>query len=295
MAFASPTPRPFLSLLLLAGCLLGAGCGSDDDSEDPAGGPTVAATTGVMRAISERVAGEDATVEQIVPDGSSPHDFQLSARDRQELDGADLIVENGAGLEAGLPLDETDVSRFTLADHSGRLLGDDPHVWMDPARVAAALPALGEAFAAADPEHAGGYRARARTFAKQLAALDRELAEALAQIPKQSRELVTSHDSLGYFADRYGFEVVATPFPSSGAEAEPSAATIAEVEEAIRAADVPTVFAQEEDEPEVLQQIAEETGVAIFSGLLIESPGEAGSYTEMLRRDAGAIRDGLTE
>ncbi len=276
-----------------------AACGSDDsDSGDEQ--VTVAATTPIVADIARAVAGPDATVEQIVPDGTSPHDFQLTARDRARLEDSDLVIENGAGLEHHIPVDEAGAPSFALADHAGELRpfeagtegGEDPHLWMDPTRVAAALPALAQALAEADPEHADDYRRRAEAYAAELAALDSEIERTLAAIPEGDRELVTSHDALGYFADRYGFEVVATPFPASGPEAEPSATNIQEVEDAIEASGVPAVFAEQEDDPEILQQIAEKTGVGVVTGLLVESPG-SGGYVEMLRRDAELLKDHL--
>lgn len=270
-----------------------AGCGSDGGG----GKPTVSATTGILADIAEQVAGEDAEVETVIPEGASPHDFQLSAQGRAEVEDSALLVMDGAGLEAGVPVDEIDIPRFVLTDEAEGLLsedgGVDPHVWMDPSRVAGALPALGDALAEADPGHAAGYRKRAQAYAAQLTALDAELEADLAAVPRGNRELVTSHDALGYFADRYGFEVVATPFPASGAEAEASAGRIDEVESAIRAAGVPTVFAEAEDDPEVLELIADETGVAIVTDLLVEAPGPTGGYAEILRHDARLIAGGL--
>ena len=286
MATVFPQGAVALGLLFV---LIVAGCGDGDDAD----GATVSATTGILADITERVAGEDATVEQVIPEGSTPHDFQLSAEDRASIEDAALLVHNGAGLEQGVPVDEIDVPKFALADHAGPLLAGDPHVWMDPSRVASALPALADALAAADPDHAAGYRERAAALAGELTALDRELARELEKVLAQDRELVTSHDALGYFAERYGFEVVATAFPASGVEAEASAAGIREVEDVVRRTGVPTVFAEHEDDPEVIELIAEDTGVEIVDDLLVESPGSAGTYVEMLRHDAGLIAEGL--
>ena len=315
-----------LSLLIAA---FAAACGSDSDSDSggDSGKPTVSATTGILADITEQVAAGDATVEQVIPEGSSPHDFQLSAQDRQSIEDSELLVMDGANLEQGIPVDDIDVPKFVLSDEVKGLLpfeeagehahedgedhaegeeehpGEDeaaeehgtvdPHVWMDPARVAGALPALGDALAEADPDHADAYRQRAAAYADELNALDSEIETSLARVSADNRELVTSHDALGYFADRYGFEVIATPFPASGAEAEASAGRIDEVERAIRSAGVPTVFAEAEDDPEVLELIADDTGVAITTDLFVESPGSTGSYVEMLRHDARLISDGL--
>lgn len=301
--------------LLLVPVLVSCGSGA---GSDPDGAPVVA-TTGVLADIAGEVAGPRVDVAQLIPDGSSPHDFQLSAQDRQTLEEADLLVATGAGLEAGIPLDELDTPRWLLTDHVGELLpfeeagaherehaavqgedtaaqgeqAGDPHVWMDPTRVARALPSLADALADIGPAGAAGYRERARAYAERLRRLDRELKVTLARVPRANRELITSHDSLGYFADRYGFEVIATAFPASGPEAEVSAALIDEVERAVGEHEVPAVFAQREDDPETLRLIAEETGVEIEEGLLMESPAGPGSYEEMLRLDARLIAQAL--
>lgn len=269
------------------------GCGSTGS-----GAASVAATTGLVADLTERVAGPDAEVQQIIPDSSSPHDFQLSVEDRRRLEDAVLVAASGAGLEQGIPLDDVDSPRWELAEHVGKLRpfeegGSDPHVWMDPTNVARALPSLADALAEADPEHAAGYRARAAAFAVELNELDAEIRRRVEEIPKADRKLVTSHDALGYFADRYGFEVVATTFPASGPEAEPSAARLRDVEAAVRSSGVPTVFAEDTDDPKVLRKVADDTGVEIETGLLVEAPGSAGSYLEMLRHDAELLANGL--
>jgi zinc/manganese transport system substrate-binding protein len=300
------------ALALIAAVAVGLPACGDDGGEST----TVTATTGIMADITRQVAGGDAEVVQVIPEGASPHDFSLSAMDRARIEDSILLVHNGAGLEEGIQTEDIDVPQFALTDHAGDLRpfldagehgeqpsgedaaeeegeGGDPHVWMDPTRLAAALPGLAEALAEADPDHAAGYRNRAEEFAAELGDLDAELRRALSVIPADDRELVTSHDALGYFAARYDFQVVATPFPASGPEAEPSAKAIREVEEAIRDAAVPTVFSEEEDDPEVLRQIADRTGVQVVDDLLVESPGSTGSYVEMLRHDAELIRQAL--
>lgn len=292
----SPLIRVAVATFALAALL--AGCRSDDSHS----GVDVVATTGILADITRQVAGPDAEVSQLIPDGSDPHSFSLSAQDRLRLDEADLVVAHGAGLEAGIPLDESGATVWGLADHAGELrtatAGDetgapDPHVWMDPTRVIAALPSLAAALAEADPEHAAGYDGRATRYARELRSLDRELAKTLAAVPPANRKLVTSHDALEYFADHYGFEVVATAFPITGAEAEVSAARLADVEAAVRDTGVPAIFAQQGDDPEALKTVADETGVELDYDLFVESLGPSGSYAGMLRGDARRIADGL--
>jgi zinc/manganese transport system substrate-binding protein len=295
-----------LVVLVLGGLVTG--CGEAGGNEH-----TIAVTTGIWADVVRNVAGPDADVDQVIPDGTSPHEFQLSAKDRARIENSLLLVYNGADLEAGIPISDIDVPKFAMAEHVGPLQhfkgagsrihptaeeeeegGEDPHVWMDPSRVVRALPALADELASLDPEHAAGYRTRARAYAAELWGLDAEMRMTLAAVPPQSRKLVTSHDALGYFADHVGFQVIATPFPATGPEAEASAQTVHEVEDAIREAHVPTVFAQETDNPEVLEGIASRTGVRIEENLPVEAPGDTGSYIGMLRRDAQIIAAGLS-
>ena len=288
-----------------------AGCGPEGNGS----GMRVVATTGIVADLVEQVAEPGADIVQVIPDGSSPHDFQLSADDRQALEEADLIVSVGADLEAGIPLEETDTPRWELVSSVDELLpfgtagahedspdedhaddehgAFDPHVWMDPARVGDALPSLARALGDIDPDHRDAYEGRADAYAATLRELDRELRSTLAAVPAQGRELVTSHDSLAYFADRYGFEVVATAFPSSGPEAEASATELQEVIDVVNERDVPTVFAQQEDNPQALRLVADQAGIEIEEGLVIESVASVGSYEELLRRDAELIAAGL--
>src|SRR5215207_3919180 len=160
---------PLIALMMLAA--LASGCGSSDDGD----GPIIAVTTGIWVDVTEEVAGEDASVEQIIPDGTSPHDFQLSARDRAEIEDSVLLVYNGADLEAGIPIEDLDATAFAMSDHAGQLRPSDPHVWMNPTRVAEAVPALAEALAKADPDHAAGYQKRAEDYVEELRALDAEV------------------------------------------------------------------------------------------------------------------------
>lgn len=286
------------------------GCGSEEEGERP----VVVASTGIVADITAEVAANDVEVVQLIPDSASPHDFQPSAEEREQLAEADLVVHNGGGLDGSVPLDDTDAQAWALADHipdpipfgeagdasehaeeeaHGSGASQDPHVWMDPTRVAAALPSLATALAKVAPRHASALRRRAGAFAASLRRLDAEIAAGFEVVPAGDRELVTSHDALAYFADRYGLEVVATPFPATGAEAEPSAAALNEVIQAVDATGTRVLFAEETDDPEVLESIAGETGAIVVDELLVESPGSAGSYEEMLRHDGELIASAL--
>jgi len=304
-------PLQIVAATLSLGLLLGA-CGDEESASDK---PQVAATTSVAADIVRELAGEDAEVTQIVPDGSSPHSYAPSAKEQQQLAESDLLVYFHPGLEAALPLEEAK-SSFELAEHAGELRtyaedevaegehvpegeeehgdeGTDPHFWLDPLAIRATLPELADALAALDPDNASGYRQRAEAYAAELTRLDAELQRLVAAIPAADRKLVTSHDLLGYFADRYGFEVIGAVFGVSP-EAEASAADVAGLIGVVEQAGVPAVFAQQGDDAQVLRLIAEETEVEVVDDLLLETLGpEADSYAEMMRFSTGRIVDAL--
>lgn len=270
-----------ICLCVLAGAAIG--CGEEEDE-----GVTVMATTAIAADVARAVTGPDAEVQVLLPGSASPHDYGASAKDRARLEEADVVVAWGAGLEATLPLDELDRDPLELAGDA-----NDPHVWMDPTLVAEALPSIADALADADPDHARGYRARAASYAEELARLDREVRHTLANVPSDRRKLVTSHDSLGHFARRYEFEFVGAPF-GLAPEAEPSADTVASLIDRVEREQVPAVFAEDGDDPELMREIAHAANVEVVDDLLVEGfGGEVESYPEMLRFDAERIAEAL--
>ena len=272
-----------MGMILICLIALSLALGACGDSQPD--GLTVTATTGIAADITEAVAGRDVDVETLLPAGASPHDFAASAKERAELEDADLVVAWGAGLEAGLPLDDVDPLELAAGER-------DPHIWMDPLRVVDALPRIADALAAADPDGAAGYRDRARAYADRLRRLDGEIQRTLAAIPRDRRNLVTSHDQLGHFARRYRF-VVSAVFGTSP-ESEPGAESVARLIDDVERERVPAVFADETDDPEVLDEIAREADVEVVDDLLVEGFGDrVDGYEEMLRFDARRIAEAL--
>lgn len=276
-----------MGMILICVCAfltLTAGCG--DDSDDA--GIHVIATTTIAADIVRDIAGPHADVDTLLPESASPHDYAASAKDRAELEDADVVVAWGAGLEEGLPLDDLDNEPVELA--AGE---DDPHIWMDPKRIGQSLPKLSEALVESDPANTSAYRERAFAYAAELRRLDRELRRELAAIPADRRKLVSSHDSLGYFVRGYDFEFVGAPF-GVVPEAQASAETVASLIDKVENENVPAVFAEDTDDPELMREIARAAGVEIVDDLLTEGFGDrVDSYEEMLRYDARRIAEAL--
>jgi len=175
----------------------------------------------------------------------------------------------------------------------------DPHIWTDPSRMAAVAAGLGETLAAADPACAATYRAAAAAYARDLLELDAEVEAILAAVPAENRKLVTSHHAFGYFADRYGFEVVGVIIPGGATLAAPSPADLAGLVEAMRAAGVRAVFAETTQPADLANALAAELGegvqvVSLYTGSLGEPGSGAETYVDMQRLNAERIAAALT-
>lgn len=272
---------------------------------------TIVVSYSVLGRLVEDLVGDAADVVVIVPDGSDPHDYQPSARDMEVMTSADLLVVNGLGFEEYLG-DAIDAASdagtpvFAVSEHvtvrdaaeardekHGDGHGDDahahgagdPHLWLSPATVLEALPALADAVSAAlgadiDPA----------ALTAQLASLDTDLAGQFAALDRC--ELVTGHDELGYFADRYGCEVIGAVIPSMSTTADASARQLAELKEVMAEHGTATIFVSLGTPQEVAAQIARETGADVVE-LGTHVLGGSGSYAAFIRSIADDILDAL--
>jgi len=306
------------SLLGLAAALcalLLAGCGGGK-SEEPAGGDLdVIATTTIWGDLVRNATCADASVETLLSVGEDPHSIELSARQAAELRNATLVVANGLDLEEAFTdvlldardsgtavlfvAEELDPIPFGMSgsnESSDRVTALDPHVWMDPLRVAEGVRLIAaELSARTETDHT----ACAEAYVARLEALDREIAGLLESVPAQSRNLVTNHDALGYFAARYGFVVVDTVIPGGATLAEPSAGDIVDLVERIDSAGVRAIFTDETSSAELARLVADETThrveiVPLFSGSLGHAGSGAETYVGMLRTNAERVADALS-
>lgn len=315
-----PTRRRGVRLVpvVLAGCLLAAACGSDDAADDDAA--SIIATTTIWADVVERVSCGSVEVEPLIPAGGDPHSFEPSLADRSRLDSAGLVVANGLGLEERLDdtldaVEDAGTPVFRVGDHVDPLeLADaedeheeddghddhgavDPHVWFDPVRVAGAVGALADAVSAQlglDPAAVG---ACAADFAADLERLDAEIAELLAPVPSEQRRLVTSHDALGYFAERYRLEVIGAVIPSSSTLAETNPAALDALADLIEATGVRTIFGDRQGSSDASEALASRVGdvevVELLTGTLGPSGSGADTYLGFLRSTADLIASGI--
>ncbi len=267
--------------------------------------PLVAVTTNILGDVVTEVVGDAADVMVLMPAGADPHSFEVSAKEAARLRTADLVVENGLGLEEGVARHvaaaaSDGVPVFTAGEHIEALewtteddSGQDPHLWTDPKRMVEVVEALDDALRDVDIEPTG-----ADAYLDELATLDDEMARAFADVPEDRRALVTNHHVFGYLADRYGFRVVGAVIPSGTTLASPSAADLRDLAAAIEEAGVPTIFADLSQPARLAEVLADEVDVHVaIRSLATESlteSGAASTYLGMMRSNTAAIVDGLT-
>ena len=277
------------------------------------------------------VAGERADVFSLLPLGSDPHSFQPGARDVTKIADADLVLTVGLGLEAGWLTElvhnaNTDESKvLALGDlidpieHEDIGVHDeegdghdedngqdeeeedhgplDPHFWFDPIRVKTVVNEISTRLSLVDPAGDEIYTANAASYNSQLDELHRWTQEQVGLIPVQRRLLVTSHDSLTYFAKLYGFRVVGAVIPSSlSIDVEPTAEDMGDLVHEIEENWVPAIFGETTVSERLAQAIAEETGaklVRLYSGSLGPDGSGAETYLGMQRLNIERIVEAL--
>jgi zinc/manganese transport system substrate-binding protein len=272
---------------------------------------TVVVTYAVLGSIVSDLVGDQATVIVSIPNGQDPHEWEPSAKDIEAINRADLVVQNGLGLEEGMEktlqqAQAAGVRFFTASDHipvrhvgagEGIPSGDpdqaagaaDPHLWMDPTALKAVELALA---AQLKSDLDIDVSARAQDLAGRLDGLDREITASVATLPEANRRLVTGHESMGYFAQRYGFKLVGAIIPSLTTQAEVSAADLAALKQIIQENHVKTIFTELGTSPAVAQAIGQETGVQVVELTTHALPAD-GSYFTFIRNVAQTIADGL--
>ena len=288
----------------------------------------VVATTTIVADIVAGIGGDRISLYVMLSPGTDPHVFHPTPRDLRHVADADVLFVSGAGLEADflgnlpdsaeprrmvevsehLPLrrmddaphgraagnesdedDDHDEEGASREDHHGEF---DAHVWMDPTLVAGWTVGIAEALAEVDPDHASEYATRATTLTSELDELDAWIRDQVSAVPAQRRVLVTGHDVLGYFAERYGFELLETVIPGVSTASEPSARHLAQLRETIVEHDIPAIFIGTTVSAQIAESVAADLGielVAIYTGSLSDPGGPADTYQDFMRTNVERI------
>ena len=295
----------------LGSCASGPGSGGAADpgansSSNSSSKPIVLTTFTVLADIASNVAGEHLQVESITKFGAEIHGYEPTPGDLRRASQADLILDNGLGLEAWFEqfVSELDVPHVVVSDgvepiqigegdYAGR---SNPHAWMSPSNVQRYVDAMVVAFSEMDPAHAADFERNGAAYNAELQTVQDELIARLDAVPENQRALVTCEGAFSYLArdagltERYLWAV--------NAEQQATPQQIAGVIEFVRENEVPAVFCESTVSDAAMRQVVEASG-AVFGGTLYvdslsAADGPVPSYLELIRYDADLIVDGLT-
>jgi zinc/manganese transport system substrate-binding protein/manganese/iron transport system substrate-binding protein len=290
--------------------VLGAGCATDQPagSADRAQGRTlrVVATTTQVADFAANVGGDRVQVTGLLKPNLDAHDYEPSPADLEAIARADVVLENGAGLESWLHDTITSSGfRGPLVDTSQgvrlRQLGGqpDPHIWQNPRNAMVMAANIEHALAAADPAEAGVFQANLAAYTSQLQALDAEVQRQLDSLA--NKQLVTNHDAFGYYIDRYGLQFVGSVIPSFDSSAELSGRDLRDLVAKVRATRAKAIFSETSLPPKAAETIGREAGVRVVTGedaLYGDALGPSGSdgdtYIKMIEHNTRTIVSNLS-
>jgi len=300
-----------------------AACGASQAQVPSPGASSTVARSGKLKAVAtfsiiadllRNVAGDNIELNTFVGAGADVHDFEPTPSDVAKLADAQLVFENGVGLESWLDnlfkssgskaervvLSNGIVLREAGETHAaGQAHGDhDPHIWQNPQNAIQMVKTIRDALIKADPSNAAIYQKNADEYLAKLEVMDKSMTNLIDQLPKEQRKLVTSHDSLGYFANRYGFEIVGSVIASLTTEAgEPSAQDLVKLISDIKQQRVKAIFLESQSNPKLVERIASEAGVVIGPELYTDALGNAGTpgatYIDAMLFNATSIANAL--
>jgi ABC-type Zn uptake system ZnuABC Zn-binding protein ZnuA len=275
--------------------LVAAVCSCSARPEPKAGAKIhVVATFSTLAALVEPVGGPYVDVTTLVPVGASPEDYQPAPRDIETLHNANVLVENGGGMEDWLLRTianaKNDHLRTLVLIEGMPLRNGNPHLWMDPVLAKRYVERIAATLGDVDPPHRAYYEARTRAYGRQLDALTREIAAKIATIPKSHRAMIVFHNAWQYYNDRFGIKTVGVVELSPGQD--PSPRYIADLVRLARQNHVRAIFAEPEYSPKLVQALAHSAGITIVESLYDDSLGVSGpvrDYQSMLRYDTDVI------
>jgi zinc/manganese transport system substrate-binding protein len=241
--------------------------------------PVVAVTYSVIGDIVSQLVGDNAAVNVVIPDGQDPHDFQPSAKDIETINNAALVVSNGLEFEEGLEEVLENIAKssgniFMVGEHitvrkidDGDDHGDDhhdddkhadgdPHLWLSPATMLEMLPALTTALSEAV---GADLSAEATALTTKLQDLDGQVESIINSLGECN--LVSGHDEMGYFADRYGCNVIGAIIPSFSTTSEATAGELAELKLLVEQYKVRAIFTGLGTSPDTANQLAKELDI----------------------------------
>jgi ABC-type Zn uptake system ZnuABC Zn-binding protein ZnuA/ABC-type Mn2+/Zn2+ transport system permease subunit len=289
--------------------MLAAGCGG---SGSDSGKVSVVATTTQIGDFVREVGGDHVNVDQILAPNTDPHDYEPRPDDVSGTADAKVVFVNGDNLDAwmdkvvsdsGSDAKVVDLGATVPVKLPGESSGPeasryDPHWWHDPRNAEAAVTEIADQLSQIDPKDKAAFETNARAYLNKLKRLDEGIMSCMDTVPPGDRKLVTDHDAFGYFAGRYGIDVVGAVIPSQTTQAQPSAKDLSDLAHLVQNEGVKAVFPESSLSPKLAQAIASQTGASADHTLYGDTLGPADSsgdtYLHMEQANADEMVKGFS-
>ena len=292
-----------VAVLAVAACATTlAACSPSSSADDR---PLVLTTFTVLADMARNIGGDQVRVESITKPGAEIHGYEPTPGDLRFATEADLILDNGLGLERWFEqfVADVDAEHVVVSEGVDPLpIGDgaatgryNPHAWMSPLAARIYVDNITAALIDLAPEHSADFVARAESYTAELDGLHTELVTALDGVPENRRALVTCEGAFSYLARDAGLQEAYLWPVNSDQQGTPQ--QIARTVDFVRANEVPAVFCESTVSDKAQRQVAADTG-ANFGGILYvdslsEADGPVPTYLDLLRHDIGVITTGL--
>jgi ABC-type Zn uptake system ZnuABC Zn-binding protein ZnuA len=254
----------------------------------------IATTISTLNSLVEGVGGALVQVQNIVPIGASPETFQPAPQDVAVVANAQLLVENGAGLEAWLGKtlgDSGNANLRTVVCTDGLpVSNDNPHLWMDPVYAQQYVRKIRDGLIAIDPQHAAQYRRNASVYEARIERLKTSIQRKISTLPPSHRYMIVFHNAFYYYNKRFGLNTLG--FVERNPGQEPNPQQIANLIDLAKSHGVRAVFSEPEYSPKLLYSIAAGAGVKVVENLYDDSIGtdpRVSNYISMLEYDTDII------
>jgi zinc/manganese transport system substrate-binding protein len=273
----------------------------------------VVASFSILGDLVRQVGGERVVVQELVGPGGDAHVFQPTPAHARQVAQAQIVFSNGLGFEGWMsrllgtaqhqgrhvvasrgvkPLqhaEEAGHEAHAAHDHDDE--DTDPHAWQSVTNVMVYVGNIAKGLCEVDATGCDTYQRNAATYRAELMALDADIRAEWATIPGAQRQVITSHDAFGYYAQAYGVKFRAPQGVNT--DSEPSAKGVAQLIRQIKQNRVKALFVESISDPRLIAQIARETGVKpageLFSDALSAPGGPAPSYLSMMRFNTAAL------
>ncbi|HEV7179851.1 MAG TPA: metal ABC transporter substrate-binding protein [Candidatus Baltobacteraceae bacterium] len=255
---------------------------------------SIVTSISTFNSFAQAVGGSRVDVTSLVPVGASPETYEPTPQNVATLARAQILVENGAGLESWLDRTVKNAGskslRIVVCTNGLPVKNDNPHLWMDPQYAKTYVRAIRDGLIMTDPAHADEYRKNAARYSAKLDTLTKTIARRIGRIPAQRRYMIVFHNAWQYYNDRFGITTLG--FVERNPGQDPNPQQLGTLIDLAKAHHLRAVFSEPEYSPKLAQQIAHEAGITIVDNLYDDSVGtdpRVADYIGMLTYDTDVI------